>query len=418
MMNAFNRRQFLKLAGGATALAALPPFVRAATPAPRVVIIGGGFGGATVAKYLKLWGGNVDVTMVDANANHVSCILSSLVLTDAISLNRITLSYDSLRTQHGVSIIQDRAVTIDPVTHSVSLEVGTTLPYDHLILSPGIDFIPIPGWDPNLVPHAWQAGPQTTLLKDQIAAMPAGGSFVITIPQSPYRCPPGPYERACLVADFVRRNKPGSKVIVLDANPSIVAEEHTFSVAFNQTYANIIEYHTNVSVTQVDSANRIIDTSIGQFPASVLNVIPNQQAGQIARDADLGIDASGRWVPIDPLTYASAKHSDVHVIGDSQATGQPKSGHMASSQGKIAADAILRSFAGLGPDAAPTTNSACYSPIDATTASWLTAVFQYDPGTGSMKLVPESLGEAEAPTSENYREMFQWADNIFADSFV
>jgi sulfide dehydrogenase [flavocytochrome c] flavoprotein chain len=416
-MNAFSRRHFLKLLGAASAFAALPPAVRAATTPPRVVIIGGGFAGATLAKYLRLWGGNVDVTLVDPNASHTACILSNLVVTGAISMSRITLSYDSLRTKYGVRVLRDSALAVDPAGHSVSLASGATLPYDRLVLAPGIDFLPIPGWDPNLVPHAWQAGPQTTLLKNQLAAMTAGRPFVLTVPKAPYRCPPGPYERACVVADYVKRKKPGSKVIVLDANASIVAEPHNFGNAFNQTYAGIIEYYTNVTVNQVDSANRMIYTSLGNFSAGVLNVIPDQRAGAIVTNAGLTTDPTGRWAPVSPLSYASTVHGDIHVIGDSQATGQPKSGHMASSQAKVCADAILRAFAGLTPDPAPTTNSACYSPITASTASWLTAAFQYDAASNSMKLVPAAFGEARAPSQDNYQEMFKWADNIFADSY-
>jgi len=416
-MNAFSRRQFLKLLGATSAFAAVPPIVRAATTAPRVVIVGGGFAGATLAKYLKLWGGNVDVTLVDANASHYSCILSNLVVTGALSMSRITLSYDGLRTKYAVRVLKDTAVAVDPVGHSVTLAGGAVLPYDRLVLAPGIDFVTLPGWDPNLTPHAWQAGPQTTLLKNQLAAMPAGGTFVLTVPKAPYRCPPGPYERACVVADYVKRRKPGSKVIVLDANPGITAEPHNFGIAFSQTYAGIIDYQPNATVTGIDSARKEIFTTVGNFAASVLNYIPNQRAGRIVRDAGLAIDASGNWAPVDVLNYASTLYSDIHVLGDSNSSGQPKSGHMASSQAKVCADAMLRAFAGSAPYPAPVTNSACYSPITASTASWLTAAYQYDPVSRSMKLVPAAFGEAAGPTSGNYEEMFKWADNIFADSF-
>lgn len=415
-MSSIKRRDFLKLVGGVAAFAAMPPLVRAATTAPRVVIIGGGFGGATAAKYIKFWGGNIDVTLVDGNGGHIACILSNLVLTGAQTLDRITFSYDNLGSR-GVRVIQDFAMEIDPVARNVLLAGGTRLPYDHLVLSPGIDFVPIPGWDENLVPHAWRAGPQTTLLQNQLAAMSPGGVFVMTIPKAPYRCPPGPYERACVVADFVKRTKPGSKVIVLDANAGIVAEPHTFDAAFSQTHAGIIEYHTSVAVTSVDSINRIVYTSTGAIQASVLNVLGPQQAGKIVRDAGLAIDPSSRWAPVDPLSYASTVYPDIHVIGDSQATGQPKSGHMANAQAKVCADAIVRSFSGLAPNPSPATASACFSPITATTASWLTAVFQYDPATRSMKVVPASFAEAGSPSVSNYKRMFTWADSLFTDTF-
>ena len=418
-MNTFNRRQFLKflgIASAATAAASLPLRVSATTTAPRVVIIGGGFGGATLAKYLKLWGDNVDVTLVEPNTTHISCILSNLVVTGAIGMDRITLQYDRLRSR-GVRVLQDLAVGIEPEIRQVKLATGTTIPYDRLVLSPGIDFLSIPGLDSSKVPHAWQAGQQTTLLRNQLSAMPAGGTFVMTIPKAPYRCPPGPYERACVVADYLKRKKPGSRIVVLDANAGILVEPHNFGQAFNETYRGNLEYYTNAMISEVDSSTRTVYTSIGNFSASVLNVLPPQQAGWIVRRAGLAADPTGRWAPVNPLSYESASVANIHVIGDSQATGQPKSGHMASSQAKVCADAILRSFAGLAPHPAPATNSACYSPISSSKASWLSANYQYDPATRTMKLVSDSFGEAKEANGDNYEDMFQWADNVFADSF-
>lgn len=412
-----NRRDFLKLLGSATAASVLPLSVQAITTSPRVVVVGGGFGGATVAKYIKMWGGHVDVTLIDPKAAHVSCILSNLVMAGEMSINDISFGYDGLSSNYGVRVLQDSVIDVDPVGHTVRLAGGNSLPYDRLVLSPGIDFVPIPGWEANLVPHAWQAGEQTTLLQQQLASMPAGGTFVMTVPKAPYRCPPGPYERACMVADYIRQNKPGSRVIVLDANPGITVEQENFGYAFNVTYNGIIEYYPNAEVQEIDSANRAIYTRIGYFDASVLNVIPNQQAGKILRDSGLATAGGNRWAPIDPLSYGSTVASDIHIIGDSQATGQPKSGHMANSQAKICADAILRSFNGLAPDPDPTTNSACFSPLSLTTATWLTAVFRYDAGLQQMQLVTESFGASDGANSNNYKEMFTWADTLFGDTF-
>jgi NADH dehydrogenase FAD-containing subunit len=220
------------------------------------------------------------------------------------------------------------------------------------------------------------------------------------------------------VADYLRRNKPGSRVIVLDANPGIVAEQHTFTNAFNVTYAGTIEYYTNVTINEVNSDTRTVHTSIGSFTASVLNVIAEQQAGRLVRDAGLATDPTGRWAPVNVLSYATTAHADIHVIGDSQASTQPKSGHMASSQAKVCADAVLRGLVGLPPDPSPTTNSSCYSPISSKSASWLTASFQYNPASGGMAGVPAAAGEADKPSGGSYSEMFKWADNIFADSFI
>lgn len=415
-----NRRNFLQLAGLASASFALPRAVRAATAAPRVVVVGGGFAGATVAKYLRLWGGNIDVTLIDRNAEHYACILSNLVVTGQLAMSRIRLGYDSLRTGRGVKVVQAEVVEVNPAERCVVVQDATgfrAYPYERLVLAPGIEFTPAAGsYSAELTPHAWKAGPQTLLLKQQLSAMTSRGTFVMTIPKSPYRCPPGPYERACVVADYLKRKKPGAKVVVLDANTSIQAEPLTFDRAFKETYRGMLTYVTGAEVTGVVSAERRVITTQGSFTGTVLNYIPNQRAGDIVTQAGLVNDPSGRWALVNPLTYASVVNPEIHVLGDSQGTGQPKSGHMANSQAKVCADAIIRAFNGEGPDPAPTTSSACFSPITSTKASWLSACFQYDPGTAAMKRV--DLGEAHEPTSDGFQQMYQWADNIFADSFV
>ncbi|MBW8457983.1 MAG: NAD(P)/FAD-dependent oxidoreductase [Thiobacillus sp.] len=434
-MNTLNRRQFLKLASAMTALAAVPRAVGAATTAPRVVVVGGGFGGATLAKYVRMWGGNVQVTLVDANPNHVSCILSNLVVTGALSMSSITLGFDSLKTNHGVTVMQGRAVAIDAPGNRLTVSTSSgnqILPYDHLVLSPGIDFVPAAGnWDPNLTPHAWQAGPQTTLLKNQLAAMRNNETFVMTVPKAPYRCPPGPYERACVVADYLKRKgRTGAKVIVLDANAGITAEPEAFDHAFNVTHANVIEYYPNATVLSVDSSTRSIVTSARTVNnAKVLNYIPNQRAGAIA--AGLPLNSTG-FVPVNPLTYGTASHPNIHVIGDSCAVpasdgkAVPKSGHMANSEAKICADAIIRSFNGEAPDEIIATSSACFSPITNKTSSWLSANFIYGDifdANGNVKgkgMHRVDIGEAAADMvdGDSYEDMFTWADSMFADSYI
>lgn len=433
-MNTLNRRQFLKLAGATSALAALPRAVGAATTAPRVVVVGGGFGGATVAKYLRMWGGNVQVTLVDANPSHVSCILSNLVVTGALPMSRITLGFDALKANHGVTVLQGQAIAIDAPGNTLTVRTASgdrVLPYDHLVLSPGIDFAPAAGnWNPNLTPHAWRAGPQTTLLKKQLAAMGSYDTFVMTVPKAPYRCPPGPYERACVVADYLKRSgRAGAKVIVLDANPGITAEPEAFGHAFNVTHAGTIEYYPNATVTSVDSStSSIVTTAKTVNKARVLNYIPNQRAGAIARD--LPLNSTG-FVPVNPLTYGIAGYPNVHVIGDacavpfSDGKPVPKSGHMASSEAKVCADAILRAFNGEAPDENIATSSACFSPITNTTASWLSTNFVYGDifdASGNVKgkgMHRVDIGEAASSMidGDSYQDMFTWADSMFADSF-
>lgn len=433
-MNTLNRRQFLKLAGAASTLVTIPRAVHAAV-APRVVVVGGGFGGATLAKYLRMWGGNIQVTLVDANPSHISCILSNLVVTGALPMSRITLGFDSLRTNHGVTVMQGRAVAIDAPGNTLTVSTSSgnrILPYDHLVLSPGIDFVPAAGnWNPNLTPHAWQAGAQTTLLKNQLAAMRSTETFVMTVPKAPYRCPPGPYERACVVANYLKRKgRTGAKVVVLDANPGITAEPEAFGHAFNVTYPGIIEYYPNANVLSVDSGTRSIVTSAKTVnKAKVLNYIPDQRAGAIA--AGLPLNSTG-FVPVNPLTYGIASHPNIHVIGDacavpaSDGKAVPKSGHMANSEAKVCADAIIRSFTGEAPDEDIATSSACFSPITNKTSSWLSANFIYgDIFDASGKVKGKGMhrvdsGEAarDRVDGDSYEDMFKWADSIFADSFT
>jgi hypothetical protein len=420
-----NRRSFLKAAGATAAMASAPTIAKAAT-SPHVVVIGGGFGGATLAKYLRMWSGySFNVTLIDANAGHVSCVMSNLVLNNRTDLSKLRMRYWNLTSKFGVNVVTAKVVEINNRSQQVTLDTGDKLDYDRLALATGIGFKDIPGIDYDITPHAWIAGPQTSLLANQIQSMKTDSTFVMTIPKSPYRCPPGPYERACVVADIFVRNgitspdKP--RVVVLDANADIQAEKHTFETAFSTLYRNIIDYVPNASVQSVDSATKTVHTSAGDFQGDVVNIIPEQQATSLVIDAGL-TDTYRRWAPVDPLTYESTEYGfeGVHVIGDSQGTKQPKSAHMANSQAKICADAIIRSLSGLPTDTDErmdnvTTNSACYSPVSYDEASWLTANFYYDKYAGVMKL--RHIGEADTWSRESYREMHAWADNLFYDSF-
>ena len=384
-----------------------------------MVVIGGGFAGATVAKYLRMWSDQtVDVTLVDRNASHTSCVMSNLVLNRRLRLNELELSYDSLRGFYGVKVMQDTATGIMADGKGVELEDHGTLACDRLVIATGIEFDAPEGTDFQKTPHAWIAGPQTTLLANQINAMPDRGSFVMTIPKSPYRCPPGPYERACLVADILQR-RGGGTVTVLDANAGIQAEVHTFSKAFFDLYPDTIDYQTNVVVEGVDAAARAVTTRSGEVGGDVVNIIAPQRALGFVRDS--GLTGGGDWAGVDPLTYASTESGfeTVHIIGDSQGSNQPKSAHMANSQAKVCADAILRSLAGLPTDSVErveniTTNSACYSPITYDEASWLTANYAFNAGAGVMEKV--AGGEADHWNRDNYEEMFAWASNLFTDS--
>lgn len=388
----------------------------------RVVVIGGGMAGATVAKYLRLWGGaRVEVTLVEREPRYLSNILSNLVLTGQTTLDKLTFKYDLLRSRYGINVVQGDVVQINPLTRNVTFADGKVLGYDRLVVAPGIDFDTVPGLESEAaqlaVPHAWKAGPQTDVLRDQIRAMNPGGLFVMSIPKAPYRCPPGPYERACVVADYLKRNKPGAKVLVLDENDDIIAEKKSFSYAFNTIHAGVIAYEPAVSIRSVDAASRTAYTNIGAIRGDVLNVIPAQRAGKLVHTAGLA-NVSGRWAGVDVLSYESTGAVGIHIIGDAAATTQPKAGHIANQEAKVCADAIVRGLMGQAPDQKPVTNSACYSPITSTTASWLTAVFAYDPLTRTMKVVPGASGEADTASTKNFKQMSKWFGELMLDSFA
>jgi NADPH-dependent 2,4-dienoyl-CoA reductase/sulfur reductase-like enzyme len=247
--------------------------------------------------------------------------------------------------------------------------------------------------------------------------MKAGETFVMTIPAKPYRCPPGPYERACVVADWLKKNRAGSKVIVLDANSGITAEPLAFNNAFDVVHKGVVEYHPGVTINSIDASTMTLNTNLGNLKAKVINAIPPHKAGKVVINNGLA-NVGGRWAGVDVLTYQSTAAPGIHVIGDASATTQPKAGHIANQEAKICADAIVRLLAGRSPDPSPITNSACYSPITADTASWLTAVFAFDPVSRTMQPVPGAAGEAAARSKDNYEEMFKWFNTLMEDSFA
>ncbi len=415
-----DRRSFLRTMAALSALFS-SRLAQAAPQSPkaRVLVVGGGMAGASVAKYLRMWGDSVDVTLIERQATYTSNILSNLVLTGQRTLPSLSYGYDALQRRYGVRLIVDDVIEVDPVATSVKLASGKRLTADRIILAPGIDFDPVPGLDDaSRMPHAWQAGPQTGLLAQQLAALPDGGVVAITVPKMPYRCPPGPYERACLVADWLKARKPRAKLILIDANPDIAVEKENFQRAFRELYGGIIEYHNGVDVTSVDQKQMTLATSGGPVRADVVNLIPRQRAAALVANAGLANDKQARFAPVDVLSYVSSIAPTLHVIGDSCASTQPMAGEMANQQAKVCADALARIFSGHEPDPAPVTHSACYSTITRSEAGWMTAVFQYDPAARVMKPVAESSGASNGWTQKNFKQMSKWFDALMADTFA
>ncbi len=413
----------------------------------RVVVVGGGMAGMTAAKYLRLWGGSgVQVTLVEPDAQYTSSVMSNLVLNGTRTIASLQFKRDSLATKYGVQLRPGQVAAVDAASHAVTLTDGSALGYDRLVLAPGVSFDDAYGltqadYDAR-TPHAWRGGAQTTLLRNQIAAMRNGDVFVMTIPRSPYRCPPGPYERACVVADYLKRAKgPACKVIVLDENLSIQAERHTFEVAFGQIHAGVIHYVPGVTDIRIDAYSKVVSyvDALGAMQvlqAKVVNpIVPHRAVGSAAggwlAQAGLNTGSGGRWAAVDVLSYESTAPgmAGIHVIGDASSCGLPKAGHVANQEAKICADAIVRLLAGAAPYAQPVANSACFSPITDRTASWLTAVYQYDAASASMKVaanggqtsingVPATATEAASINSDNYQNMGIWFKTLMGDTIA
>ena len=415
-----DRRSFLQSAAGLAAVLASGMTVAAPRSSKaRVIVVGGGMAGATVAKYLRLWGDAVDVTLIERQPTYTSSTMSNLVLTGQRTLSGLAYGYDALKARYGVHVVIDDVIAVDPVGTSVKLASGKRLTADRIILAPGIGFDAIPGLsDPNRMPHAWQAGPQTTLLAQQLAALPAGGVIAITVPKVPYRCPPGPYERACLIADWLKVNKPRAKLLLLDGNADIAVEKANFQRAFSELYGDVIEYRKDVDITSVDTRKMTLATNGGSIHADVVNLIPRQRAAALVAKAGLATDAQARFAPVDVLSYASSVAPTLHVIGDSCATAQPLAGQMANQQAKVCADALTRIFAGHALDPAPVTNSACYSTITRSEAGWMTAVFQYDRAARAMQPVAQSSAASDGWTQKDFKQMNKWFDALMADTFA
>jgi sulfide dehydrogenase [flavocytochrome c] flavoprotein chain len=462
--NAISRRQVVGWATGALATGLLPvagwaddddspssmsssslALASSGVVGKKVVVVGGGMAGMTVAKYLRLWGGSgLQVTLVEPDAVYTSSIMSNLVLNGSRTLASLQFTRDALSSRYGVTRVSGSVVAINPGARTVTLADRTVLAYDRLVLAAGVSFDNAYGLTQAdyyaRTPHAWRAGAQTTLLRNQVAAMRNGDTFVMSIPKAPYRCPPGPYERACVVADYLKKSKgPNCTVVVLDENLSIQAERHTFELAFTQIHGGVIRYVPGVSDIRIDASTKQV-AYLDQLKAAqtvqarVVNPIAPHRAtgsapGGWLAQAGLNNGADGRWANVDVLSYESTAlpGSGIHVIGDASSCGMPKAGHVANQEAKICADAIVRLFLNGQPDPQPVANSACFSPITSSTASWLTAVYQYDATDRKMKVassggktvvngMPATATEAASINSDNFKDMGTWFNTLMGDT--
>ena len=424
MTKTLTRRRFGKLAG-ATGLAAAALSTRPVFGAgkAKVVVIGGGAGGATVARYVAKDAKDIDVTLVEANRNYTTCFFSNLYLGGFRSFESITHSYDTLASQYGVTVVHDRATAIDPDKKTVQLNGGDSLAYDRLVVAPGIEmkFDTIEGYSQQasqIMPHAWQAGPQTRILKSQLLEMEDGGTVVIAPPPNPFRCPPGPYERASMVAHYLKNNKPRSKVVILDAKNKF-SKQKLFEDAWIRYYPGLIEWvplEITGGIEMVDIKAMTVKTTSETVKASVANIIPAQRAGRIAQVAGLA-DKSG-WCPVEPATLASKLQPDIHLVGDAIIPGDmPKSGYSANSQAKACALAVRVALT----DAKafpPRFRNTCWSLLATDDAVKVGATYKAtEEKIAKTDSFISKAGEEDEVRAATAREANAWYDGIAKDMF-
>jgi len=429
-MSNFNRRTFLKIAGATTATGVVGAPYIAHGAGQKVVIVGGGPGGATAAKYLRRANSALEVTLIEANPEYYTCFMSNEVLAGDRKMESIKVTFDGLK-KHGINVVHDVAVGIDGAAKSVATKGGKKFAFDRCIVSPGIDFNyeGVPGYSAALaekLPHSWKAGPQTALLRKQIEAMKDGENFIMVAPPNPYRCPPGPYERASLVAHYFKKNKPKSKVIILDPKDAF-SKQGLFIEAWTKFYGygtpeSMIEWIPAAKggkVKKVDADAMSVEAEFDTFKGAVINVIPPQKAAQIAFDAGL---VEGNWVPVQKNTFESKKMPGVHVLGDaSDAATMPKSGYSANSQAKVAAAAIAALLKG-GQPAEPTYVNTCYSIAGTDHTFSVAGVYKFDAEKNAIVEIQGSGGLSKANASADVRKretMFahSWFSNIVADAW-
>lgn len=400
--------------------------VNAASKA-RVLVVGGGYGGATVAKYTRLLSDHrIDVMMVEPRREFISCPVSNLVVAGMKAMADITSPYTGLASRHGVRVVHDTVLAIDAQQKTATLASGSAVAYDKLVLAPGIDFM----WDSTeglqaaheagQILHAWKAGPETLALRRQLEAMPDGGVYAIAIPEAPYRCPPGPYERASVVAAYFKQHKPRAKVLILDGNPDVTSKGPLFKKAWADLYPGMVEYRPQHKVTGVDANTNSLRFEVqDDVKADVLNVLPMMRAGALAVQSGLA-NANGRWCQVHFLNFESTAAKDVHVIGDAiqVAQGMPKSGHMANSHAKVTAAAIVAELQGLEINPHPMLTNVCMSYVDDKHVIHVASVHEYESPKKSFFTIGGSGGVSDVRSDLEGRYAEAWARNIWADTLM
>ena len=420
-----NRRHFLKAAGVSAAAGVTFPYI-ASGASGKVVVVGGGAGGAIAAKYIKMGNKAIDVTLIEADQYYYTCFMSNEVLGGERDISTLKFDYKGVLA-HDINVVHDRATGVDAAKKIVTTASGGKFNYDRLVLSPGIDFRwgVIENYDEaaaEVMPHAYKAGEQTTLLFKQIEAMDDGGLVIIASPANPFRCPPGPYERVCQIAHYLKTNKPKSKIMVVDAKDKF-SKHGLFTQAWKELYNGMIEWRsgsdTGGGVVGVSLKKKIVSTEIEDIKGDVVNVIPPQKAGQIAAAAGVADDSG--WCPVHLDTFESTRHPNIHIVGDASiAVGLPKSGYAANSEAKVCAAAVVSLLKG-EPVGTPSYVNTCYSIAAPGYGISVAAVYRLAADKSKIEKVSGGLSPADASPAVKRREAeyaYSWFRNITADMFA
>lgn len=427
-----NRRDFLKASGAAAGVAAVGSLSGCASmggnAAPKVVVVGAGFGGSTFAKYLKTWYPKAVITVIEPNDFFTSCPFSNTVLAGINKMDDIELPYAYISKMVD-AWVKDTVTSIDTAKQTVTTAGGKTFAYDKLVLAGGVEllFDKVQGYDAEAqktVKHAWKASrDQTGALRKQLEAMPDGGTFVMSVPKAPYRCPPGPYERACMVASYFKKAKPKSKIIILDGNPDIASKKGLFVAAWTKHFGygtdnSMIEFRPNNQPRSVDAKKMMVGTEFDDVKGDVINLVPPMRAAAITGLAGVRTGNDGTWCPIDYRTFESTVVKNVHILGDSALTNFPKSGSVANNTGKMCAYAMSEMFAGRAADPAPVVTNTCYSGTGMGTAFHVATVFRWNEEKKSMVPPKDANGVSAEESELEMAYMQSWAVNVWSDTLA
>ena len=420
-----NRRNLLKRMRNYSLFSSLLPFMDItasnAKNVGKVVILGAGWGGLSAAKTIKKISPKVEVIIIDSNKEFVSCPMSNWVIGQLKNIDDITFNFDSLKNNYGIKFIHETAINIDPEKNIIITD-KQNITYDKLILSPGVqlDYSSIENWNENYIedfPAAWKAGKETILLANKIKNLKNGGVVAISIPLGPYRCPPGPYERASLIASYLKKNKKNTKLIILDSNQKIISKGGLFMEAWEDLYSDIIEYRSNSGVVGVDKSSSTFMTDFEDIRCDVANLIPSQKAPNFLKDSGL-INKGSNWAAVNSYDFSSTIADNIFIIGDATSQSNvgrvPKSGYVANSMGKVCGLAVVAELFGL-EKVSPSLINTCYSLVSSEEGISVSAVYNYNEEDKKIKSIPGASGLSPARSSIIKENAWDWATNIWED---